>query len=128
MDHDVAVVQQHPGAVPVALPAEDLDPAFLLQILLHGAAEGVDLGVGAAGGNDEIIRQGRNVGDLNGGNLLALLLVQRFGGQNGQFLRCHHTFKILSECLSRPSAAVLRSQGPIPDSHRALQVPPAAPR
>ena len=83
VDYHAAVVQQDPGAVPVALTAEGLLAALLVHGLLHRAAQGVDLGVGGSGGNDEIIRQCGLLRHLNDGDLLALLLIQGLGGNDG---------------------------------------------
>ena len=89
MHYHAAIVQQDPGAVTVALAAERILAGLLLQCLLHSAAEGVDLGVGGTAGNDKIVSDGGKIGDLNGGDLLALLLVQGLCGNDSQFLRCH---------------------------------------
>ena len=97
MDHHAAVVQQDPGAVPVALPAEGILPRLLLHGLLHRAAQGVDLGVGGAGGDDEIVRQGGLLRDFNSGDVAALFFVQGLGRDQGQFFRCHGL--ILSDLL-----------------------------
>ncbi|CAN3972081.1 Ribokinase, partial [Dysosmobacter welbionis] len=98
VDHHTAVVQQDPGAVPVALPAERILPRLLLHGLLHCAAQGVDLGVGIAGGNDEIVRQGGLLRDLDGGDVAALFLVQGFGRSQGHLFGCHGL--ILSDRLN----------------------------
>ena len=77
MDADAAIVQQHPGAVPVAFPAERILSGLLLQRLFHRAAQRVDLRIGRTGGDDKVIRQSGQVRDLDGRDLLSLLLVQR---------------------------------------------------
>ena len=83
VDHHAAVVQQDPSAVPVTLPAQRILPRLLLHGLFHSAAQRVDLGVGGAGGDDEVVRQGGLLRHLDGGDLLALLFIQRLGGNDG---------------------------------------------
>ena len=89
MDCHTAIVQQHPSSIPVPLPVEGSLSGLFLHGLFHRVAQGVDLGVGPAGGDDKIVRQGGQVRNLNGADFLALLLVQGLGRNNGQFFRCH---------------------------------------
>ena len=89
MDGKTAVIQQHPSAVPVALPVKGRFAGLLLQGLFHGAAQGVDLGVGCAGGDDKVVCQGGEVCDLDGGDLLAFFFIQGLYRGDCQFLRCH---------------------------------------
>ena len=77
VDHYAAVIQQDPGTVAVAFTAQGHLVRLFLHSLFHAAAQGVDLGVGAAGGDDKIVRQSGLLGNFDGGNLLALLFIPR---------------------------------------------------
>ena len=90
MDGDAAVVQQHPGAAAIALPVQGLLLRLLPEDLFHIVHQGVDLGIGGAGGDDEIVRQGGQVADLQHLDLPALFVGQGPGRHKGQFLRSFH--------------------------------------
>ena len=90
MDGDAAVVQQDPRAAAIALPVQGLLTSLLCQQLFHIVYQRVDLGIAGAGGQNEIVRQRGQLGDLHHADLFALLIGQGTGGQQRQFFRCFH--------------------------------------
>ena len=96
MDSDAAVVQQHPGAAAVALTVQGILVGLLMQHLLHVIHQSVDLGVGRAGGDDEILCQSGQLTDLQRLNFLCLLVCQCAGCQQSQFLCRFHLYLSLS--------------------------------
>ena len=78
MDHHAAVIQQLPGVAPVALTAQQL-LAQILQGVLGVVAEGLDVGIGGTGADQEVIRKAADLVDLQQFNIHALLLIQGLG-------------------------------------------------
>ena len=90
MDGDAAVVQQDPRAAAIALAVQRLLTGLLRQHLFHIVHQCVDLGIAGTSGQNEIVRQRGQLGDLHHADLFARLVGQGTGGQQRQFFRCFH--------------------------------------
>ena len=87
MDDQGSKVQQLPAVAPVALPAQH-GLAHLLHGVLGIIAEGLDMGIGGAGANQEVVRQRADPVNLQQLDIHTFLGIQRLGNFISDFFRC----------------------------------------
>ena len=87
MDDDGAVIQQLPAVAPVALSAQH-GLAQLLQGVLSVVTQGLNMGIGGTGADQEVICQAAHPVDLQQLDIHTLLGIQSFGYLIGDLFRC----------------------------------------
>lgn len=91
VEDDVAVVQEHPAGVRVALAAHGLH-LFGGQGFFDGVDDGVHLAGGAGGGEDKIIGEGRDAADVQQQDVLRLLFGEGVYDLVGEFVGLQSPF------------------------------------
>ena len=72
MDHDIAVVEENPAAVLHPLDPEGNGGVLLFQAEANPLGDGLDLAVRAAGGEDQVVGQGRKSAHLKDADMVSL--------------------------------------------------------
>ena len=87
MDDEIAVVEQDPLALVGPLPADGLDSASLEQPVFDLVGDRLDLDVGSAGRDDEVVGNDQQFCHLDGDDVLGLLLGGRLSSDDCPLLR-----------------------------------------
>ena len=84
VDHDIAVVEQHPVAVVEALDAQRPGHTGLGDLMLDLVDDRLDLAIVAGRGDDELVGYDQHLRDLEDHDVASALGVGRPGGGDGQ--------------------------------------------
>ena len=100
VNHHVAVVQQYPAGVGIALHVVRMAPILLPHLLRDLVDDSLDLDAAGTVADDKVVRNGTDRADIENDHLLSTLVIGCQGCQTGQFGACQPGIPLSQTCLT----------------------------